>query len=199
MLVEAEATEVGPDSRCGTEARRALAGQLSSLEPRALCVGTKCPDDPVYLPARAQLGDLAEAQERAVGIVAILPDGLDEREVLVGLVATAPHRPLHEHSHILQHCKSDVVDVSPLHSSSKVRTYPQLAQVRGLRKVPGTKVAPKSGRANPPLQRYGRWRVPRPRSLPPAARPGRHRLLRLAEDGRAGPRRARCPPRPPER
>ena len=94
VLVEAQATEVGPDSRCGTEARRALAGQLSSLEPVPLRVGTKRPDDPVYLPARAQLGDLAEAQERAVGVAAILPDGLDERKVLVrpldiGAYATA--------------------------------------------------------------------------------------------------------------
>ena len=129
VLVEAQATEVGPDRRCGTEARRALAGQLPRLEPVPLRVGTKRPDDPVYLPARAQLGDLAEAQERAVGVAAILPDGLDERKVLVGLVATATNRPLHEHNHILQHCKSDVVDVSPLHSRSKVRTYPQLAQV----------------------------------------------------------------------
>ena len=146
MLVETQATEVGPDSRCGTEARRALAGQLSRLEPVPLRVGTKRPDDPVYLPARAQFGDLPEAQERAVGVAAILPDGLDERQVLVRLVATAPHRPLHEHDHILQHSKSNVADVSPLHSRSKVRTYPQLAQVRGLQRVPRTKVAPNSGR-----------------------------------------------------
>ena len=38
-----------------------------------------------------------------------------------------------------------MVDVSPLHSRSKVRTYPQLAQVRGLQRVPWRKVAPKSG------------------------------------------------------
>ena len=37
--------------------------------------------------------------------------------------------------------------MSPLHSRSKVWTYPQLAQVRGLRGVPRTKVAPKSGPA----------------------------------------------------
>src|ERR1019366_5579486 len=79
------------------------------------------------------------------GIAAILPHSFDERQVLVGLVATTAHRPLHEHNHILQHCTSDMVDVSPLHSRSKVRTYPQLAQVRGLQKVPGAKVAPKSG------------------------------------------------------
>jgi len=117
VLVEAEATEVGPDRRCCPEARRALAGQLSSLEPVPLRVSTKRPDDPVYLPARAQLGDLPKAQERAVGVAAILPDGLDERKVLVGLVATATNRPLYEHDHILQHYKSDVVDMSPLHSS----------------------------------------------------------------------------------
>ena len=80
-----------------------------------------------------------------MGIAAILPHSFDERQVLVGLVATTAHRPLHEHNHILQHCKSDVVDMSPLHSSPKVQTYPQLAQVRGLRRVPRTKVAPKSG------------------------------------------------------
>jgi len=38
--------------------------------------------------------------------------------------------------------------MSPLHSRSKVWTYPQLAQVRGLRGVPRTKVAPKSGRSS---------------------------------------------------
>ena len=116
-----------------------------AFEPVPFRVGTKCPDDPVYLPARAQFGDLPEAQERAVRVAAFLPDGLDERKVLVGLVATATNRPLHEHNHILQHCQSDAVDMSPLHSRSKVWTYPQLAQVRGLRGVPRTKVAPKSG------------------------------------------------------
>jgi len=80
-----------------------------------------------------------------VGVAAILPHGFDEREILVGLVATAAHRPLHEHNHILQHCRLDMADVSPLHSRSKVRTYPQLAQVRGLQKVLRGKVAPKSG------------------------------------------------------
>jgi hypothetical protein len=35
--------------------------------------------------------------------------------------------------------------MSPLHSSPKVQTYPQLAQVRGLRRALRTKVAPKSG------------------------------------------------------
>jgi hypothetical protein len=40
---------------------------------------------------------------------------------------------------------SDVVDVSPLHSRLEVRTYPQLAQLRGLRRAPRTKVAPNSG------------------------------------------------------
>ena len=146
VLVEAQATEVRPDRCCRTEARRAFAGQLTSLEPVPLRVGTKRPDDPVYLPARAQLGDLPKAQERAVGVATILPDSLDERQILVGLVATATHRPLHKHNHILRHCKSDTVDVSPLHSRSKVWTYPQLAQVRGLGGVPRTKVAPKSGR-----------------------------------------------------
>jgi hypothetical protein len=86
-----------------------------------------------------------------VGVAAILPDGLDERKVLVGLVATAPHRPLHEHNHTLEHCRLDVVDMSPLHSRSKVRTYPQLAQVRGLHRVPRAKVAPKSGRVRESL------------------------------------------------
>jgi hypothetical protein len=42
-----------------------------------------------------------------------------------------------------------MVDVSPLHSRSKVRTYPQRAQVRGLQKVPRRKVAPKSGLKRP--------------------------------------------------
>jgi hypothetical protein len=80
-----------------------------------------------------------------MGVAAILPDGFDERQVLVGLVATAPNRPLHEHNHILQHYMSEIVDVSPLYSRSKVRTYPQLAQVRGSRKVLRRKLAPKSG------------------------------------------------------
>jgi hypothetical protein len=84
-----------------------------------------------------------------MGVAAILPHGFDEREILVGLVATATNRPLHEHKHILQHCRSDMVDVSPLHSRSKVRTYPQRAQVRGLQKVPRRKVAPKSGLKRP--------------------------------------------------
>jgi hypothetical protein len=98
VLVEAEATEVGPDGRCSTEARCPLAGQLSRLEPGALRVGTKRPDDPVYLPARAQLGDLPKAQERAVGVAAILPDGLDERKVLVrplDIESIALHCTLH--------------------------------------------------------------------------------------------------------
>ena len=80
-----------------------------------------------------------------MGVAAILPHGFDEREILVGLVATATNRPFHEHDYILRHCKSDVVDVSPLHSRPKVPTYPQLAQVRGLQRVPRTKVAPNSG------------------------------------------------------
>jgi hypothetical protein len=45
--------------------------------------------------------------------------------------------------------------MSPLHSRPKVPTYPQLAQVRGLQKVPRRKVAPKSGRG-------GGWDRPRP-------------------------------------
>ena len=50
---------------------------------------TECPDDPVYPPARAQLGDLAEAQERAVGIAAIPSRTAPERErySVRGLVA----------------------------------------------------------------------------------------------------------------
>ena len=49
MIIGAEATEVGPDSGCGTEARRTLAGQLSSLELVPLCVGTERLDDAVEL------------------------------------------------------------------------------------------------------------------------------------------------------
>jgi hypothetical protein len=33
-----------------------------------------------------------------MGVAAILPDSLDERQVLVGLVATAANRPFHEHT-----------------------------------------------------------------------------------------------------
>jgi transposase InsO family protein len=45
--------------------------------------------------------------------------------------------------------------MSPLHSSPKVRTYPQLAQVRGLRRALRTKVAPKSGRIVGELKKLG--------------------------------------------
>ena len=45
--------------------------------------------------------------------------------------------------------------MSPLHSSPKVQTYPQLAQVRGLRRALRTKVAPKSGRIVGELKKLG--------------------------------------------
>jgi hypothetical protein len=60
---------------------------------------------------------------------------------------------------------SDVVDVSPLHSRLEVRTYPQLAQLRGLRRAPRTKVAPNSGStAGTRRNSFNEEGTPRPRS-----------------------------------
>ena len=110
VLIEAEATEVRPDGRNRAEARRAEALELTCLEIGALGVSGQGLDDPVELSGLSQLCHLAQAKQRPLGELALAADGLDKGQVLVGRFAIALHRPLDEHTRILQDHKSQVVD-----------------------------------------------------------------------------------------
>ncbi len=102
VRLQAETAEVRVARGHGTEARPARAGQLTGLEPVPFCIGTKGIDDPVDLTRGTQLAHLAETQQRAMGILAVLAHHLDQRQVLVALVAPPTHRFLYEHTLILQ-------------------------------------------------------------------------------------------------
>ena len=88
---------------------------IAGLDVGALRISGESLDDAVELAGLAQLGHLAQAKQRPVGVLPLHADGLDERQVLVGGFATAMDRPLHEHANILQHCKLPVKIISPLH------------------------------------------------------------------------------------
>jgi len=110
VLLEAEATKVRPDRRHRPEARRREALELTGFDIGALGVGGQRLDDPVELTGLAQLGHLAETEQGRVRVLPVHPHRLDQRQVLVGLVATATDGPLHEHTRILQRCRSNVVE-----------------------------------------------------------------------------------------
>jgi len=116
-----------------TEARPALARELVGLEPVPLGIGAKGVDDPIELTRRAKLSHLAQSQQCAVRVLPVLTHSFDERQVLVEfVVAPLANRPLHEHTVILQHCNSPVVEVSPLQSVQETATSHQEALVSQL-------------------------------------------------------------------
>lgn len=78
MRLEAEAPEVLVAGGHATEAGGALAGELASLEPVPLGVVAKGVDCAVQLARRPQLGDLAEPQQCAVGVLAVLGRAVDD-------------------------------------------------------------------------------------------------------------------------
>ncbi len=133
VRLEAEAREVRMTGGDSTETRTTLAGELTCLEPVALGVGAKGVDDPVQLPRGAQLADLSQTKQRAVGVLAVFSHRLDERQILVALVAPPPHGLLDEHATILQHCNSDAVDVSPLHRAPETAISQRTVLVRASR------------------------------------------------------------------
>jgi hypothetical protein len=120
---------------------------VRELEPAPFGVGAKGLDDAVELAGGSQLAHLAEARQRAVGVLAVLPHGLDEREVLIGLVAPPPDRLLYKDTQVLQHRNSAVWHPSPLHSTTRIPTSPQHALVRAVRSLNLEWYPPKSGRA----------------------------------------------------
>ena len=94
MLLEPEAAKVRPDGRHRTKARRAETFELAGLELGPLRVGSESLDDAVELARLTQLGHLAQAEQRPVGVLPIHADGLDEGQILVrpldiGAYATA--------------------------------------------------------------------------------------------------------------
>jgi hypothetical protein len=108
VRLETETAKVRVAGGDTTEARPSLAGELAGLEPAPFGVGAKGLDDAVELAGGSQLAHLAEARQRAVGVLAVLPHGLDEREVLIGFVAPPPDRLLYKDMSVLQHCNSAV-------------------------------------------------------------------------------------------
>ena len=113
--IEAEAAPVGVQRRHGAQSRGVAGFQLGCRQPRALGVGRQGVDDAIELTRGGQLADLAQAQQGAVGVLALHPHGFHQRQVAVLLVAPAPNGCLYEHSRILRHHSSLAVDVSPLH------------------------------------------------------------------------------------
>ena len=83
MLLEAEPAKVRPSRRYRTKARRAEALELTCLEISALGVSGQGPDDAVQLAGLAQLGHLAQAEQRPLRELALAADGLDKGQVLV--------------------------------------------------------------------------------------------------------------------
>jgi len=110
VLLEAEPAKVRPGRRYRTEARRAEALDLVGLYVGPLRVGGKSFDDAVELAGLAQLGHLAQVEQRPVGVLPIDTDGLDERQVFLRGFATVLDRPFHEHAVILQCCRLQMVD-----------------------------------------------------------------------------------------
>ena len=82
MLLEAEPAKVRPGRRDRTEARRREALDLAGLDVGPLRIGGESLDDAVELAGLAQLGHLAQAEQRPVGVLPLHADGLDERQVL---------------------------------------------------------------------------------------------------------------------
>ncbi|HEX2029199.1 MAG TPA: hypothetical protein VHF25_14490 [Nitriliruptorales bacterium] len=83
---------------------RSVAGlEVLAAHPCGLGMGLERGDDAVELATVAQLGHLAQAGDGAVaGLARLVPEGLDQRQVLVGLAPTPHLRGLHEHA---GHCR----------------------------------------------------------------------------------------------
>lgn len=110
MLLEAEPAKVRPSRRYRTEARRREALDLTGLDVGPLRIGGESLDDAVQLAGLAQLGHLAQAEQRPLRKLALAADGLDKGQPLVRGFAIALDRPLDEHTSLLQHHQSRVVD-----------------------------------------------------------------------------------------
>ena len=89
MGIETKAREQGVAGGHPSEARATFARQLASLEPVPLRIGAERLDDAVELARSTKLGDLAQAQQGPVGVLAVLAHGLDERKVFVALGCTS--------------------------------------------------------------------------------------------------------------
>ena len=132
--LEAEAPEVLVAGGNATETGRTVAGEFADLEPVPLGVVAKGVDYPVQLAGLPQLGDLAETQQRAVGVLAVLAHRLDERQVLVALVAPPSHRLLDEHmpylTALLFRCGGCVAPTSRVGNAVTFHTNTQVSASR---------------------------------------------------------------------
>ena len=95
--LEIEAPEVGVAGGDRPVSGRFVDRRLVDRQPRLLGVGPQRGDDAIELAGVPQLCHLAEAKERVVGHLPVDAGGLDQRQVLVGLIAPFADRRLDEH------------------------------------------------------------------------------------------------------
>jgi len=102
VLAKSEAIEVRRHRRDRAEGRGTFAFEIVGGDEVLVGVARQRGDDPVELTGTLELADLAEAQQRLVGLLAVDADRLDEGQVGVLLVAPPTNRPLYMHTAILR-------------------------------------------------------------------------------------------------
>ena len=98
-----------------SQSRGPLSGQRADVDPLAAQVRLQSGHDALQLPSLPQSGHLAEADQRLVPDPGPIANGLDQRQVLIHLVAPATSGRLHEHTSIIPSHQHAVNHMSPLH------------------------------------------------------------------------------------